>query len=295
MDKINIDDLNLEQLKLLKESIFDLVPSYKIFKSRIYELDSNYIIKIFNPRFLEILLRQNISIEKKIMYSDSFKNNEGIIIPSKIVLSQGSFIGYVIPKIKNFKDETTYSHDLLSSDLKSRTNLLIKKENVIKNNPDIVFPDMLSSGNILIKDNNPIFIDYDEWQIKDMPATSYSSNLGYESIYHIDKYKSHNTHLYTKNLDKKSIILDLYLSLFKINLQDSFMVNVVNHSDINDFFKDLFSTCNIENKGIIEATLIAFLSENEDNLYISEYLEELSQEYKLENIKNSKIKRLIRK
>ena len=155
---------------------------------------------------------------------------------------------------------------------------------------DIVFPDLCTTENIFVNGNKVSFIDYDGLQIGSHISSSISSLLGDQKKILIPKYYDANSQLFKANLDKKSLIILYFITVFNIDLSHSIDLNNVNDSD----FLQLFETLNLEDQDIQEKIWKAFQPTG-NNDFLGDDVFKIAEKYKLTNSPDLPFKVLIKK
>lgn len=185
----------------------------------LYRMKNGDILKVFNSFYMFMAATSGINLEKKITDSERIKLSDKIKKPKmSFYTSNGIFIGYSSNMAKgisyNDKEEILTLEE--RTDLYRYADIFTKLENIIKES-DAVFPDLCTCDNIFIDEKNNIeLIDYDGIQVGNQSAMQMSTTLGDDKMYEIPKYMKNG--LYTKNLDKKSLILLYFLSAFNMDL-----------------------------------------------------------------------------
>lgn len=215
MKKIEIDpNVYLKRLKLISQTE----------KSNVYSDGKGNIIKIFNPFIMMMLKNVGDDKEKKIMLAEPLKYTEEILIPNAALYDyKEHFLGYRMEEAKGIDYNTfdvSRSYDDIR-DLHKFSEQYLKLEDVVKraHKDNIVIPDLCTFDNLYIdSDGNLQFIDYDGLQIGSLVASSISTSLGDDELYMCPKYFDEETHLFTENLDVKSLIYSYFLHCFNVRL-----------------------------------------------------------------------------
>ena len=267
-------------------------------KSIIYLLENGTVLKLYNTKLLEMLKRVGIDHEKKILDAKEITKVPEIITPKKAVYENKTFIGYTMPRVLG-EDFNTHDDNLSISE---RENLLyyirqhLQLEDIVKraNQEEIIFPDLCTCDNILINGNKISFIDYDGLQIKNHRVDAISTSLGEPSQYFKNRKYTTANGLFTKELDKKSLIILFFLSAFNINL-NKIGTNAMGHIITLD---DIFDIIGLEDYDIMNKVWKIF-NDKETNEFLGDDLYHLYEEYQLKVIaqvaNNQYIKKLIKK
>ena len=182
---------------------------------------TNQILKFFRPEYLFLLKINGIDMEEKILISETLNMSSEIIKPTGIVYdNNGNFIAYTMPYQKE-KNYNQWENDLTLADrenLQKYAKIHCNLEKIVKASPDIVMPDLCSCDNILAGPDDTIkLIDYDGLQTKHIPTPSISSSLG-DQLQYVNSPKYYQNKLFTKELDKKSLIILYFFNVFNVDL-----------------------------------------------------------------------------
>ena len=289
MKIVDIKNINLNQMKKL--SVSENASTYK--------LGNGSILKIFNPYIFSVAKLVDIDIERKILDAKPIKSTPEILVPSKAVYSGSEFVGYTMPMAKGVdynvvEQNLTYDQRI---DLERYARIHKKLESIIKRNPDIVFPDFCTCDNIFIDDNENIkLIDYDGLQVGKHKSFSTSTSLGNIENYCNDKYMK-ELGFFTKELDKKSLIILYFLSAFNIDLN-----KVGTKWPGTEYYITLdtiFSVLNLDDDDFCHKVWKLF-NDSESNEYLGDDVFRIAENYNMNvdrNIHNGNIylKKLVRK
>ena len=206
---------------LFKDMVIEIGESETKTATIYYLPRTNQVLKVFQPKFLYFLKSIGINMEEKILLSEKLNISPEIIKPTSIVYdNNGNFIAYTTPyqKEKNFNQWDINSTLSEKEDLSRYAKIHYNIEKIVKNSPDIVMPDLCSCDNILVGKNDTIkLIDYDGLQTKNIPTFSISSSLG-DQLQYFNSSKYYQGRLFTKELDKKSLIILYFFSAFNVDL-----------------------------------------------------------------------------
>ena len=247
------------------------------------------VCKIFDPDFVVAVLDADYDLENLVLEGSKLVKSDSIILPSSIVYSNKYFAGYLMPY---FDGIAIYDcHKCYVSPYRLMETYH-KLENIIKSCRNIVFPDLLTEGNILISDELEIkLIDFDGLQIYNYSTPFFSRNIGDESIYNGTKYRSND--LYTKQLDIKSLIY-LYMKFLlgvDMDILDKFQ-GVEQKRKLNSFINDL----GIDNDNLVHK-IYDLYSDSEENIYLGDTVDEIYENYRTDMVlENGRyVKKLVRK
>lgn len=221
MEKIDFKRLNIETV--LGDNDFNSV----------FLLSDGSVLKLFKH---DILI-QSLRLEQKILTSKPIFNVPEIVVPNRAVYLSDKFVGYTMDRVDGIDYNTRDNRYSLSdrANLNMYATIHSKLEDVVKraNKEGMVFPDLCTCDNIFIDKNaNYKLIDYDGIQIGNFVTPFLSTSLGDDLQYEIPKY-SKKTHLFTSELDKKSLIILYFLSTFNVNLET---ININKNITLDDIF-----------------------------------------------------------
>lgn len=209
----------MKKIILTRNIISGLKPFTTSSSATLFKMKNGDILKIFNPFYMTMAKMHRINLEKKIEAADSVKLSDKIKIPTSAFYdSNNSFIGYASNSAcgisyNDLEDTLTLKQ---REDLYRYANIFTKLEKIVKES-DAVFPDLCTCDNIFIDENDNIeLIDYDGIQVGNHRVMQMSTTLGADSLYCNPKYSRNG--LFTKNLDKKSLILLYFLDVLNVNL-----------------------------------------------------------------------------
>ena len=266
MEKVELTNINFKKIKILKKSSI----------SKVFLLDEKEVVKVYNSSYLKGINRRR-ALERKIQASSTIKLKE-LVLPKKIILTNGNFAGYTMDYIKGESYLDIAIAPYRNLDLINKEYLEIEK--IIKkfHKEGIIVPDLLNLTNIIVTEEGLRFIDYDGMQIRDNKASSVSKILK-KDIRHSStiKYCNH-LGLYTEELDKKSLLI-LYILITFNNL-----INDIN-MDNNRFEKidKLLEELNISQEDKLKEIINKAYNPRNDikNEYLEEAVKEIGNKYVL--------------
>ena len=266
MEKVELTNINFKKIKILKKSSI----------SKVFLLDEKEVVKVYNSSYLKGINRRR-TLERKIQASSTIKLKE-LVLPKKIILTNGNFAGYTMDYIKGESYLDIAIAPYRNLDLINKEYLEIEK--IIKkfHKEGIIVPDLLNLTNIIVTEEGLRFIDYDGMQIRDNKASSVSKILK-KDIRHSStiKYCNH-LGLYTEELDKKSLLI-LYILITFNNL-----INDIN-MDNNRFEKidKLLEELNISQEDKLKEIINKAYNPRNDikNEYLEEAVKEIGNKYVL--------------
>lgn len=266
----------------------------------IYSLPNNKIFKMFNSNYLTMFKIVGINIEKKLLTADTMNLPKEIIKPEVLVYNGSEIIGYVMPKAKGLNYNTRDNNLTLfeRSNLFQYADLHFGLEKIIRSTPDIVYPDLCTCENIYISDKNIKLIDYDGFQIAQHKTLDISSSLGNQAQYfNTSKYITKDL-LFTKELDKKSLIILYFLTTFNIDLNRvGTIINPITNQPFT--LEEVLSYIGLDDYDIMNKVWKIFQN-NKENEWLGEDVYRLAYEYELQLISGplsdgSYLKKLIKK
>jgi len=268
MDKIFDGKLNLKYADIL----------FRDKTSDVIRLVNGDILKVFTPLYLKVLQLDGINLERDLSNHENIKLASSILKPKSLVYSSnGSFEGYISKGFNthdtNFATFVARSIARRDLSLEEITVIYKKLEDIVRKNPEVVFPSLCDLTGIYISDDNKFKIsDFDELQIGESRVLGHSSRVedkNNETISNNKKY--YNNGLYTKNLDKKSLLHIYFLLTFGLDISSV-------PANVN--IDDILSTVGIEDSELSCKIKDMFYSEK-DNEYLSSDLEKVACEYTL--------------
>lgn len=251
--------------------------------------DKRIVCKVFEPDFVVSMLDSDYDLEELVLEGSKLVKSNDIVLPSSIVYSGKYFAGYLMPY---FDGISIYDCHKCYVNPYRLMETYHKLENIIKNCDNIVFPDLLTEGNILISDDLEIkLIDFDGIQVGDYSTPFFSRDMGDKFIYDGTKYKDNN--LYTKQLDIKSLIY-LYMKFLlgvDMGYLDKFE-GMRQKEMLNCFINDL----GIDNDNLV-SKIFALYDDNKENIYLGDTVDEIYENYRADMVlENGRyVKKLLRK
>lgn len=289
MQKIYTNNSILHNLTLVKENEI----------SSVMRLGNGDFLKIFNPELLR-LIRLQYNLEEKIMSAHKIVNVPEILTPKAGVYDNASnniFLGYITDPAKgvNFNDfDNAYSiknHSNLTGYTKIMCDLFNIVERANKNN--IIFPDLCTCDNLFIHNGQFSFIDYDGIQIDKYKVLAISSSLGNNNQYFVPKFFKNG--LFTTELDKKSMLILYFLTVFNIDLNS--IGRKVPYTGEIVSLKVIFDTLGLEDD-IFFKKASDILSPTKNGDYIIEDIIRIDRNYEMHSIAHigdRYIKKLVKK
>lgn len=272
----------MKKMILTDEYLKTLTPVEFNETSCLFKTKDGEFVKLFTPIVLEMYYNiAHVNLEAKLLNKEKFFITEEIIKPNTIYYSRnGMAVGYKMRAAKGIdfnKFDTTLSQNE-QLNLARFNNIHKKLETIVKNNKDIIFPDLCTCDNIYIGPNDNLeLIDYDGMQIGKHQAIAMSTTLNDRSNnYYIPKYWQRK--LFTKNLDKKSLILLYFLSAFHVDLNKVGAINPYNKRRVT--LEETFYIMGLQDYEIYEKVSKLF-NDNVDNVYLEDSIDKLEKDYKL--------------
>ncbi len=287
---MSIPKLNLKEF-LNQNKGYEILKRCK--DTTLIKLPNGELLKILDNELLNRITNTGYSLEDRLCEAEYLTDFTNFPWPIIMLEDEDIVNSYVMPYIPGV-DFTDYYENIF--DLTSYANIHSQIENNIKkgNNIGIVFPDLCTTENIRITDNNKVFfIDYDGLQIKQMPAVGFSDFLGTPNEVLKKKYYDYKSDLFTKELDIKSAIFLYFVDVFGINLAAANKINPHNGKVVT--LDDIFSIINLDDVDIQQKVWKLFQS-SEPNEFLEEDLYKIAEKYKLVMpFPNDPIKTLIKK
>lgn len=180
-----------------------------------YDLNNGQILKLIKPKEdMKTALQYGRYEEfikelfKKLQLSKEF-NIAALVLPNTIYFNKkDELIGYTMPKIKGDTIDNVLSK-ITSLELYSKIFEILIDNVIALNEEGIILPDLANTSNILISKNleKIHFIDYDGMQVQDSPSFVMSGLLNHKNNPMLNDRKYRKNDLFTKNLDKLSLLL----------------------------------------------------------------------------------------
>ena len=267
----------------------------------VYLLRDGRYLKIFNVTILnECKDECGIDIEKKILVSDKEKVPNEILKPEVAIYSGNVFCGFISSAAKGI------SHNVWEAklteeqrmDLSLYADVSSKLEKIVRYTPHIVYPDICTCDNIFIDENdgNKIqLIDYDGLQIRGNKAVAISTSLG-EPMQYIMSKKYYRNGLFTKELDKKSLLILYFLVTFNVDLNKVGTLNP--YTGLFVTLDDIFESINLTDVDVMHKVWKTFNNQVQNEWLgndVFRLAEDYSMQIKPSSIKGLYIKSLVRK
>ena len=267
MEKINISQLSEEGLTKVFEGK----------KATIYKTTSGEMFKSFSRDYLRFLISGGINLEKNILKSKPVLDIPNIIVPNKAVYSDGFFLGYTTEFVEGVNLNAFLNGLSLGQkyDLDGYASLYSDIENVVKGASNIVFPDLCTLTNLIVTDNGDInFVDYDGLQVDGRKTACVSTMLGNQEQYFNNKYLKGD--IYTKELDKKSLIMLYFITTFNVDL--NYIGNVNNITGGVITLDDIFNQIGLKDDDIKHKVWKCFQSDVEND-YLGDDVYRIANDY----------------
>lgn len=232
------------------------------------DMVNNIVCKIFEPDYVNDMLEAGYDLEDLVLNGSKLIGTDDIIVPNGIVYSNKYFAGYLMPF---FNGVSIYRYNMHPSKL---YDIYSRIEGIVRKCDNLVFPDLLTDGNILINDDMDIkFIDFDGMQIGNYSTPVFSRNMGDKSIYCYTKYMDKD--LYTKQLDIKGLI---YLFMHLLLDVDMGYLDKYRGDEqlkqLNQFFNDL----HIDNDDLINKICYLY-TDDVENEYLGDTAKYICDNY----------------
>lgn len=202
--------------------------------------DGDFVIK----RYKNLSIKQNQILLAKMEARHKYSDIDGIILPIDYTMVNGRVNEMITPYIDKPDFYVSLNHPVY--DLKTITLVMENLQNLIKkgNDKGLIFTDLVSEGNLKYDPitNKPYIIDYDGYQVDNIPATSISSYL---RVPQFTTKKYYKNGLYTRNSDLMQLLLRWYSLCTGLNF---LRIGIPNVSAAMDFVtfddKDMISHFN---------------------------------------------------
>ena len=252
--------------------------------------EKSKVCKIFDPGHIEARIEEDCDLEDLVLNGSGLVKSPDIIVPDAIVYNNCKFAGYLMPYFKGRCLREYSKRNFL--DLVTITDIYKKIERIIKCSDNIVFPDLLTAGNILINDNHDIkFIDFDGFQIDYFTSPFFPIYLGQKEKYDGTKYK--NGDYFTKQLDIKSLVYLYIWMLFGVDMDYIDRYDGLSQKRVLDMFVKDFD---IQHDDLVYC-ISSLYDDNKENIYLGNFVDSILKEFDLEVVeeKGIRVKKLIRK
>lgn len=269
MEKCDIRDLPI------KEEIYDGEGS------SIYGIGDGKLVKIAKPIVTSTCAMLGSSYERKILDTRAHAVKE-IISPIEAVYQQGSCVGYTMKRISGL-DLNHYDEHFT---LKDRSNLheyaiLFRKiEEVVRkaHKLGIVMPDLCTCDNIVLnRDGSLSFIDYDGMQMGEQDVSvCLSTSLGDPMKYLAAPKYSSGMFRFTKELDKTSLTILMFLLVFNLDLNKIGDFNPMTGKFVT--IQDIFELLNLKDP-VFMNKVAANISLDCRGTFLADDLDRIASEY----------------
>lgn len=280
LKKVKLSDYNLLELESFSTSSAGV---------NVYKTDDRKYLKIFNPDELIKLMCKGIILDRSLEFSEKVKKTDIIRPCFSLCDDDGMTVGYALEEALGIScfDYLKQLSKEEQTDLLNYTNLFSSIESSVRkaNSCGVVFPDLLNFRNIFVNKKNDgkflvQFIDYDGIQLGDNPSTNVSKGI----INFIQKYcfnsEIRDDGLYTDKLDMVSLIYLYFKIVFNYSLDKLNSPLTSGRETLDDIF-EYFGIDDSKLRTMIRYAVYPYF-DVEKLEYISDYLYELVDKYKLE-------------
>ncbi len=270
--------INFEKLKQERNlKIFQ-----KSFDSEVGTCD-NGMVKLFTGIELDYFVQHGHSLEERIEASAHLRSIDGLNLPREMIEKNGRIIGYTMSRVKG-QDFETFCNSC--RDLRVYADIFAKLEKIIiaGHKKRVVFPDLCNPGNVIITPKlEPVLIDFDSFQINNMPVKHYARVL--EPLYHLENLGAVDlkTNIFSEKVDSISMLMSCMLRIFKVNIS-------YDSSSLDNAFK----RAGITGKGFQEKARSIMSKDGKESSIVSN-LQGMADDYNLVQIPYSFSRRLERK
>lgn len=271
-----------EQLKSFKE----MEPIYRGEGSTIYRLPDGRILKIVKPIVFETCQFLGANFESKILSTAAVSVKE-IVTPLSAVYDGSFCLGYTMEAVEGL-DLNRYDENFTLEDrgnLHHFAELFAKIEEVVvkANRVGIVMPDLCTLDNIIIQPDGSLrFIDFDGMQFGTRDRSiALSTSLGNPAKYIRNPKYDNSFCSFTRELDKTSLAILLFLMVFNINLNKIGMVHPYTKKIIT--LEDTLREIGLEDGEFVRKVL-ANISADKKGYYLRDELFKIAENYSMEAI-----------
>ncbi len=249
--------------------------------SSIYRTGDGRILKVAKSIIFDSCTMLGIDYEAKILDTRA-REVEGIVSPLTAVYSKKNCVGYTTEEIQG-DTLNDYDKDFTlreKADLNAYFKLYAKIEEIVAraNKKGIVIPDLCTCDNIIFTpDGKAKLVDYDGMQLGENDrAIALSTSLGDPIKYLIGpKYVNGYFH-FTKELDKTSLTILMFLWIFNVDLLKVGTFNPYTRSFLTT--KDVFDILGIEDERFMNK-VEANMSDDKKGSYLADDLYRITQNY----------------
>ena len=276
---MTLGDLLVKKIEISQLTVNGLTKIFEGDKSTVYKTKGGEIFKSFSSNYLQFLNSGGVDLEKIILESKPIEGVPEIVVPNKAVYFGDSFLGYTADFIEGVNLNVYLNSLSLGQkyDLDGYASLYKDIEDVVKEAENIVFPDLCTLTNLMVTDKGFIrFIDYDGMQVGGRKSACISTMLGEQTQYFNDKYLDGD--VYTKELDKKSLIMLYFITTFNVDLNYVGSVNNITGQIIT--LDDIFSQIGLDDDEIKHKVWKCFQKDGEND-YLGDDVYRIAQEYNM--------------
>ena len=249
--------------------------------SKIYRLEDGRVLKVAKEIIFQSCRLLGFDYQDKL--SDTRAQVvDGLVTPITTVFTNNKCVGYTMEEVKGHS-LNDYDRDFTlrdKSDLNAYFKLYTKIEELVAraNKLGIVMPDLCSCDNIMVTPDGKVkLIDYDGMQIGEKDkALALSTSLG-DPLSYITNPKYVNGYFhFTKELDKTSLTILMFLWIFNIDLLKVGQYNPYQGSVVT--IKDVFNILGIEDESFMNK-VAANISGDRKGSYLADDLYRIVSRY----------------
>ncbi len=280
MKRLELADIPMEDLECISFG-----------ENLLFRIPNGNVLKLFSKRYLENYeTYTGFRLEDKILAADGKDFHTSVVAPKGIVYADGVFSGCVMDEVDGVSIQEFCSQlpEEEQFDLHMFAHLYSAIEKPILKEERLVFPDLCTDGNVLVKQNDSSFsvnyIDYDGIQVDSYPSLVIAFSLGLPKQFYNSKYLSTASDtLFNKELDKRSLIHLYFSSAFHFELDCIGQPHplYLRPTTIHDVFQFL----GIEDEIFRNKVEKAF-SSDQNNEYLADDVFRLADNYQLEMVSN---------
>lgn len=271
---------------MIKEELSNLRRTELVHKgegSIIYRLDDKRLLKLAGPAVFNACSLIGVRYEDRIL-STCAKSVKEIVSPITAVYHQRNCVGYTMeevegPNLLEYDDSLSFRQ---KGDLTDYARLYEKIEEVVikANKVGIVFPDLCTLDNIVFcSDGTVKFIDYDGLQVGSRDKSMVlSTSLGDPTKYLMSKKYCAEPFRFTRELDKTSLAMTMFLWVFCVDLKS--VGKVIPFSGEKVDVKYLFDFLGIKDE-VFMNKIEANMSTTDKGCYLAGDLRRISENYRM--------------
>lgn len=266
--------------------------------------DDRYYTEV-KPQFITLLKQYGYNPYGKVIKLHSFENlNPNILKADALVHEKSRNTGFITSPLGdegnvdlwNYfqKFQTPADNPILpfegpKFDLAPKTEVISRLETIVSSEPKIIFPDICSGGNVVVDSKgNPYILDVGGMQVDEYSSDGYSAN----KLDHIikdngiakQKYLDYNKTpkiLYTKELDKASMLILYFEIAYGIHLEDEF-AQICDRKSRAEVIDALFKRIGFVNEVDLAQKLWKLFETTQENEWLGSTVADIADKYRIE-------------